>query len=530
MKKVLCLILSVIMIFSVTSIAFAAEEVTPVIVVSGMGSYPLLDENGNNAYPVASDVVTKNVFSLLPYALGSIATDDFSLFNNNGMKYIYNIFEPIRCDENGESVHNITNTDFPGPASAHKERLEKKESNEAHMVCKIANEIGWDNTYYMYYDWRKSPLDIADKLKGVVDEALASSKTGKVSLYAISFGGMITASYIYKYGTDNIKNIVFSSTAFQGVEMVGEIFANRLDLNVEDAIGYLTNFVVEYPFIAGVLGFTYEALQKYGSFATYLVNAYLQHMEDEISLDLFKNVFAETFAHFKGMWAMIPSEYYEEAKFFMQENCNISASFIDSADEYMYNVQMNLENLIATAENAGTNVYITGAYGYNEIPVTEGKSNQCDDLIDSYLMTAGGTFAPYGETLEAEDYERNAVCSLHNHKSTDEIADLSTCILPEQTWVVKGMKHVDLQEYYETSDLGLWLVTSDEKVNVYTNEKYPQFVELDRNTGKFVSLTEGVTLSEKTTVDLAPIFRAIMNFLDMIMERFVRIWGNTEVQ
>lgn len=530
MKKILCLILSVIMIFSVASIAFAAEEVTPVIVVSGMGAYPLVNEDGTNAFPVEGGVIAKNVFKLLPFAVGSILTDKWSLFNNYGMTPIYEIFEPISCDENGNSIHKVTNKDFPGPASNHKAELEKKVSNEAHMVCKIANEIGWDNTYYMYYDWRKSPLDIADKLDGVVKEALAKSETGKVSLYAISFGGMVTASYIYKYGTENIKNIVFSSTAFQGVEMVGEIFANRIDLNVEDAIGYLTNFVIEYPFIAGILGLSQEALEKYGKYSSHLVNAYLQHMEDEISLDLFKKVFADTFAHFKGMWAMIPSEYYDEAKTFMKENCNISESFIESADEYMYNVQMNLENLLASAENAGTNVYITGAYGYNEIPVTEGKSNQCDDLIDSYLMTAGGTFAPYGETLEAEDYERNVVCSLHNHKSTDEIADLSTCMLPEQTWVVKGMKHVELQEYNETSDLGLWLVTSEEKVDVYSDERYPQFVELDRKTGKFVSLTEGVTLSEKTTADLTPIFRAIMRFIDVIMERFVRIWGTAEVK
>ena len=521
MKKLLCLVLSVIMIFSSSAIAFAAEDVTPVIVVSGMGAYPLVNEDGTNAFPVEGGVIAENVFSLLPFAVGSMLTDDFSLFNNNGMKYIANIFEPIACDENGNSVRNVTNKDFPGTAANHKEELSKKESNEAHMVCKIANEIGWDNTYYMYYDWRKSPLDIADKLKGVVDEALAKSETGKVSLYAISFGGMVTASYIYKYGTENIKNIVFSSTAFQGVEMVGEIFANRIDLNVEDAIGFLTNLVVEYPFIAGILGFSQEALEKYGKYSSHLVNAYLQHIEDEISLDLFKNVFADTFAHFKGMWAMIPYEFYDEAKTFMKANCNISDSFLESADEYMYNVQLSLENLFTKAENAGTSVYVTGAYGYNEIPVTEGKSNQCDDLIDSYLMTAGGTFAPYGEILDGDDYRRNVVCYTHNHKSTDEIADLSTCMRPEQTWVVKGMKHVDLQDYNETSDLALWLVTSEERLDVFTDSRYPQFVELDRKTGKFVSLTEGVTLSEKSTLDFTSFFDVLMKFLQLLMDKIL---------
>ena len=84
------------------------------------------------------------------------------------------------------------------------------------------------------------------------------------------------------------------------------------------------------------------------------------------------------------------------------------------------------------------------------------------------------------------------------------------------------MKHVDLQENYETSSLGLWLLMSDERLTVHSSEKYPQFVELDRETGRFVSLTEGVTLAERTTVDFGDIFSKLLAFIEMIIAKFVK--------
>ena len=522
-KRVLSVILSVILVFSVSATAFAADEdVTPVIVVSGMGAYPLVNEDGTNAFPVSTDVMVSNIAQAVLPAIGSMVSDDFSMFNEYGTKSIFNIFEPISCDKDGNSVHNVTGKTFPGCAIQYKEVFEERTSNESHMVCAVADKVGWENTYYMYYDWRQNPLSIADTLDATVKQALSETGSDKVSLYAISFGGMITLSYMYKYGTDNIKNIVFSSTAFQGVEMVGKLFSNMININISEALDYFAGLASDIPFIAGLLGISADVLPKYGTEATVFIDKYLQHMEDEISLDLFTDVFAETFAHFKGMWAMVPADYYEGAKAFVKSACPMGETFFDSVDEYIYNVQAKAKELIDEAQNEGVNVYITGGYGYSEIPVTEGKSRQTDDLIETYLMTGGATVALYGETLQESDYVKESLCTEHNHKSTDGVIDASTAILPEQTWFVKNMKHVDLQENYETSSLGLWLLMSDERLTVHSSEKYPQFVELDRETGRFVSLTEGVTLAERTTVDFGDIFSKLLAFIEMIIAKFVK--------
>lgn len=521
-KKTLCVLLSLIMMLSLTSVAFASDDVTPVIVVSGMGAYPLFNEDGSSAFPIESSVLTENIIKLSPYALKSIISDDWSCFKAEGIKPIYNMFEPLRCDENGNSVYNVYAKNFDGAASQYKDEFLKKGSNESHMVCSVAESIGWDNTYYMYYDWRMNPLDLADKLKETVDEAMANTGSNKVSLYAISFGGMILSSYIYKYGTQNIKNIVYSSTAFEGVEMIGKLFTNQIEINFEQAIDYLASFAVENDFVAGLLGFSASALRTYASSASNTVNNYLKHVVDEISFELYKQVFAETFAHFKGIWCMVPKEYYEDAKSYMLSTSEISNNFFEGVDEYIYSVQSQTESLLKSAMDSGTSVYITGAYGCSSIPVTKGEAYQTDDLIESFRMTGGATFAFYGESLKDENYKTQQVCTLHNHKSTDGIVDASTAILPEQTWIVKNMKHVELNEAFETNDLALWLILSDEQLTVHSSEKYPQFVSLDRESGKFVSLTEGVTLSESSTVDFGKYFSLLMSFLELILNKYMK--------
>ena len=152
--------------------------------------------------------------------------------------------------------------------------------------------------------------------------------------------------------------------------------------------------------------------------------------------------------------------------------------------------------MIYKMQETGTNVYIIGGYGYGSVPLTSGTVNHTDTLIDTYLMTGYCTVAPYGKTLDKSMYTRDLVCTdeSHNHKSTDGVIDAATGILPEQTWVVYDMMHVEYTYGKGTGELATWIITSDTPVDVHTDARYPQFTALDRNTQKLVSLTENVTI------------------------------------
>ena len=76
--------------------------------------------------------------------------------------------------------------------------------------------------------------------------------------------------------------------------------------------------------------------------------------------------------------------------------------------------------------------------------------------------------------------------------------DASVCILPEKTWFIKNMSHVEYGREQDSGRLLVWLSTSEEPVDVRTNPLYPQFLSLDRSSGKCTSLTEGAEIPSET--------------------------------
>ena len=145
------------------------------------------------------------------------------------------------------------------------------------------------------------------------------------------------------------------------------------------------------------------------------------------------------------------------------------------------------------AIDGGTAIYITAAYGYVGFPVTDKAYAQGDCLIETHNEAFGATTAPYGQTLPADYAPENPVCSdpAHDHISNDLIVDASTCAFPEQTWIIKHMKHVGFPVGSDAAKLLTWLVTSEDALTVESDARFPQFTDLDPLTGRLTSLTGG---------------------------------------
>ncbi|MCM1364295.1 MAG: hypothetical protein NC122_05940 [Faecalibacterium sp.] len=522
-KKTISILLSIIMIFSVSAVAFAAEEsVTPVIVVSGMGSRPLYGEDGEAVFPMQSETIIKSVAEMVFPLTGSIAMDNWEIFAKYGVEPIHALFADLACDENGDSVKKISPTVYPESSGNYEVFTDVKddETAETAMVRTIADKIGYDDTYFFNYDWRFNPMMLADELEEMIAKVKAERNCDKVSLVGMSFGGMIISSYIYKYGTDSIKNMVYASTAFNGVELVGQLFAGNIEIELGAALNYLTSFTQGIEFLSSILGVSTKVLETYGIKGKQAVNDYLKRVIDVLSYPAYTEVFGDTFGAFQGMWCLMPIEYYESSKQFMSETIELSDSFYAEVEDYLYNVQDNTQELISKAEDNGVNVYIVGAYGYSGIPVSAGSANHTDNLIDTYLMTGNSIVAPYGKTLNDVDYSNDGFCTEHNHVSTDNVIDAGGCFLPEQTWFIKNMRHVEYMVNTRSANLVAWLASSDEKVDVHTSESYPQFMELTVSSGEYKSLTDGVNLDgEDVKTDFLSVFKALIkNIINAILK------------
>ena len=65
----------------------------------------------------------------------------------------------------------------------------------------------------------------------------------------------------------------------------------------------------------------------------------------------------------------------------------------------------------------------------------------------------------------------------HDHVSPENFIDASTCAFPEYTWFIKGNGHNDFEEDY--CEFIEWAIRYDGQPTVWSDEKYPQFMEKD---------------------------------------------------
>lgn len=100
--------------------------------------------------------------------------------------------------------------------------------------------------------------------------------------------------------------------------------------------------------------------------------------------------------------------------------------------------------------------------------------NDSDGTVDTMYASAGATVALRGETL-GDGYKQKVDCG-HNHLSPDGRIDASTCILPENTWFIKGMLHANchdgIMKMYNR------LMFSDDNMNVFSDPLYTQFCRM----------------------------------------------------
>lgn len=495
-KKALSLLLCLLMLLPFSSVALAASDVTPVIVVSGFGSFPLYSNEGSEKTqvfpPQTKDIMSVVGDSALPLA-GSVLSGDWNYFADKCFGKIYSqLFEIISCSETGESRHDVSAVFFPLSVDNYPEILNHKNDEDEQGVTKaIAASIGAENVYYFNYDWRLDPLKTADDLNAYIENVKKEKNAEKVTLIPCSMGGVITDSYLYKYGSESVEKIVYCLVASKGIDLVGELFSKNVEIDTDMLLERLFSFERGDILTQTLISVLQTGIEITPAISK-AVDSFAKKFIDGSNDRAYNEILSVSFASMPGMWSFCPDSYYENAKRTMFSNGG-NEEFIARLDEYHYNVQNRAEELIKNAEDSGCDVYVTASYGYVGFPVANSAWEQSDCLVETKNESFGAVCALYGETLGENYTAKGTVCSdeSHNHLSRDGIIDASTCLLPEKTWFIKYMKHVGFKNGSEASQLLVWLVTSEEELTVESNEKYPQFTELNNTTEKLSSLTGG---------------------------------------
>lgn len=473
MKKLISIMVVIALTFSTFSYSFAANESdicqcgnNPVIHIPGFGETIYEDpeaEKRMSVFPPETSTITECIPDMIKAVFAVFISGRYDEFGDAAVDILNKMLMPAACNYDGTPLYpetSVRRRELPSDPHNHKSAVEQ------------AYTYSYDE-YTFHYDWRLDPFYNAEQLKVFTEHIKELTGHDEVIFTCHSQGSTIISTYLYLYGNEDIEKAIFMCPAFQGISIIGSLYANDYDLeNKGEELAQFIESNLSDDFGSAMLNMLVKLLVKSG-----LVDMLVNHLNNALNSQ-FDKIMEESLipslGTLSGTWAFVPAEYYENAKAYMFGNDKRYAPLIEKIDNYHYNVKTRLPEILAKAQSSGTAIIITAGYGIGNIPLNSTPISNSDFLIDTKYASAGATCASYGDTLGDGYIQAENDCG-HNHVSADNIIDASTAALKEYTWFFKGQNHNDFNDGYE--EFIDWVITYNGQPDVYCNELYPQFME-----------------------------------------------------
>lgn len=493
MKKIVSVILSFIIAFSLSAQAFAVdvnrEEFYPIIIVPGYSSSGLYmnNEDGTrtHVWGIDTNLILKRVI-----ARSLDLAEGIKELTHGNAKYIADtvggefvkMFEHMRCNPDGTSVYDVHPYTSTAADSSNTYLLANEDGKymyEQEIMQMYGSYIGEDWNDYIFNfstDFRMNVESCATDLDKYIDSVLEYTGAEKVNLYCVSHGGQVGATFLNLYGekkADKLNNVLLTIPAIGGSAVAYGFYTGDIKFDEENLLYFIENgmmFENDYHWLLSNenLEFVDDILQCFLPYARYIMG------------------------YWGSMLDFVPAAEYENVR----NSCfdsEKSSALLEKSDRFHNITYPAMTERLQACVDAGVNVYIIAGTGNRDIigyPAT-------GDAIIPTASATGATCTEYGERF-ADGYKPlGTVCGneSHNHLSPSMEVDASTCYLPEYTWFVDGFYHgMTIKSDYNT-DLITLLMYSDDRINVNTYKEFPQF-HADTNRcqavfAKFDNSTEG---------------------------------------
>lgn len=487
-KRAISLILCLAMLAGATAVTcYAAEDKCncghcPLIVLPGINHSPtyLYDENDKpvmdskgekqiggtllilNTDDLLKKILPKALFSLL----ATIATQHNILLDKVAYEAAATAFSIQKCNDEGNYVNNLKTQRWNYPLS----QMTEDEVNWVYRMVpmqRIVDIIGADHTYFYTFNLVGDPMQSAKELDEYIDMVKKQTGHDKVDLLPVSLGGTILTAYLDAYGHKDINSIVGVVACLNGTDIVADLMAR--DFNISDE--YL-----HHEYIPTIL----KESNGRGTLG-YLINCILHILPqagfNALLTGAMSGLLDTMVLNCPQMWAMVPSYRYDAlASRYLSAKPVLKAK-TDRFQQARLNLKQNV--LDAVADGVKVN-FISGSglafgeemYTFFSIMSSSGKVNS--DGIINLSSTALGTTGTVGGATIAKQAHDNPDYPGYSYLSPDGTIDISTAVLPDNTWVF-------LKQYHEVgnNDVVLNLAKAlllGEIENVHSNpEKYPQY-------------------------------------------------------
>ena len=505
MKKLISLTLVLIMLFAVmapASSVLAADERTPIVYIRGNGDglfYPdgtlcvaqfedlSLGGDGEDD-GIDKDTIVETVVNILkPFVLEGMIFDNW----DNYGRAIYDELKPLFPDAGLDYNGNPTKGTGVHPQTM-ADSIAQAQSAERYLI---------NSQYSFAYDWRLSPYDHVDRLHEYVLQVLRITGQQQVSMYCRCMGGSLLAAYLERYGhLGHIKNVIFCdslqneatlfSKAFSGqiefdAKMV-ERYAGQLDFcgKTGDGVGFEFTEVL-YEIIFKTMDFfnqitvTDKALDEVEALYERLGKALMPALLHAFGMATQVNYWTEV--NENDMDAALDLVYGKEGS----ELRTKYAGLIEKIQYYREHVSSDLNGFYDKLDDNGIYYGFIAKYGFMNMPLVKDADLLSDSLVSLTHCTFGATTAPIGQKL-SDEYLAGVSEENRKYIAPDKQVDLSTCRVPERTWILKNAHH----DVIDCLEPVIWEFLNGTNETVDTVTSGSQFMVFDYDTLTATRMTE----------------------------------------
>ncbi len=461
--------LSVLLVFSlliIPGLSVSAQSVNytadcPYIFVHGFMASTIYvnpdDPNSEAAWPPSSDKIISAVKSSLPYISKLLINHNWNEFGNKVVPIVKELFEPIML----------------GPDGNVKDKSGIKWSYPAPETITNTSQLDF------VYDWRLSPIETAANLNDFIDYVLGCSGADQIVLECHSYGGVIANTYAKLYGTSKVRSWLFNSTAIYGETYTGDLMTGNMHFDADALTAYLKG-AFDYNQYEELLNSLFAILNKTG--VTESLMRLTNLMVEKIGDQVVRECIAPMFGGWLSIWAMIPDDKIDEAYSYVFNSVykNTITDFSGLKDKITeYNTKIRPYKTDTLKQiNSTSYLYVISRYGYSGMFLTPSWQTATDMIIDVKYSSFGATSAEYNCIL-SDEYIKNID---PKYISPDKSVSTSSCLFPEQTWLIRHFTHAASCNSFEIFKKTLLYYNGQANVNTF--EEYPRFMYYDENSNE----------------------------------------------
>lgn len=566
MKKLLALLLSMLMIFSLAAPASAASGVEniPTIMLRGDGTQIYVPdetaENGErNVWNDAFDGIEKDDIGsavanvLLPFLTEGLLFDKWDNYYDAFYEEIAPIFDSLRLDGNGNPRYNsgLGKDDLRSIATTRKQNL--KNGNGSYGI----------HSYTYWYDWRLSPLEVIEDLDAYIRSVMKATGKSRVNLVGSCLGGSYALAYLKKYVVDaeltkencHIKNVFLNVTVGNGTVLLTDAFCGKIEIDAKaiQRFGYqnvdldsnsFAGFFESMPLLNDLIFTSYDLLSQVGVIDS--LGLTFDELYQKIYEGLVPRLAIAIYATMPGYWSTIETDRYEQAKAFVfgekgDELYDEYEGVVKKNDEYYNTVSTKKNEIISYCQANGIHFGAMAKYGVQMYPFVESQNQLSDELVDLKNASFGATVAKDVFSKFSDAYINEAKAKgTDKYISPDRQIDASTSIFRDTLWIQKNVNH----DRFYMDDRVITEFCRHTNYNINSDPNYPQFMtyipgtmeldadgEYDYNSGLIVPMTEEnceLTLWDEMPEDAKKkptVFSRLMAFFRFLTAMFKYLVG-----